>query len=292
MPYGQIVVGPPGAGKSTYCTGLQLFFKATGRKSVVFNMDPANESLPYAAAVSIRDLVKAEDVAAEHKLGPNGSLLFCMEVLEKNFAWLHARMKEHRASYIVFDFPGQVELYTHNDCIRSIVQHMVALDYRIACINLVDSHYCTDPAKFISVLLMSLTVIIKLEIPAINVLSKIDLIEQYGELPFSLEYFMECADLGHLAESLNADPLLAKYAKLNHVMCELVEDFPFVGYHTLDIQNRESVMRVTKAVDKANGYSIANFDMSKATYSALVGTPDRDSQYVGDVEERYVKSRR
>jgi GPN-loop GTPase len=291
MPYGQIVVGPPGAGKSTYCAGLQQFFTATGRKAVVFNMDPANDALPYTAAVSIRDLVKSEDVALEHKLGPNGSLLFAMETLEKNFAWLHARMKEHRASYIVFDFPGQVELYTHNNCIRNIVQHMIALDYRIACVNLVDSHYCTDPAKFISVLLMSLTVIIKLELPAINVLSKIDLIEQYGELPFSLEYFTECANLSHLANALNTDPLLYKYAKLNHAMCELVEDFPFVGYHTLDIQDRESVLRVTRAVDKANGYSLANLDMSKVTYKAIVGVPDRESQYVAEVEERYVKRR-
>jgi GPN-loop GTPase len=31
MPYGQIVVGPPGAGKSTYCAGLLQFLTAAGR---------------------------------------------------------------------------------------------------------------------------------------------------------------------------------------------------------------------------------------------------------------------
>jgi Conserved hypothetical ATP binding protein len=31
MPHGQIVIGPPGAGKTTYCAGLQQFFAATGR---------------------------------------------------------------------------------------------------------------------------------------------------------------------------------------------------------------------------------------------------------------------
>lgn len=63
---------------------------------------------------------------------------------------------------------------------------------QITAVNLVDSHYCADAAKFIAVMLTSLTVMINLELPAINVLSKIDLIEQFGELrtclhPLSLD---------------------------------------------------------------------------------------------------------
>lgn len=53
---------------------------------------------------------------------------------------------------------------------------------QITAVNLVDSHYCTDPAKFIAVMMTSVTTTIQLELPAVNVLSKIDLIEQYGEL--------------------------------------------------------------------------------------------------------------
>lgn len=262
------------------------------RKTAIFNMDPANEEVPYTAAVSIRELVRVEEVAAEHKLGPNGSLLYAMELLEKNFDWLRARMAEHKGKYLLFDFPGQVELYTHNDCIRGVVQRMVALNYRIAVVNLVDSHYCTDPAKFIAVLLMSLTAVIKLELPAVNVLSKVDLIEQYGELPFNLEFFTESEDLSALVAALDADPRFRRYAKLNAALCELVEDFPFVGFHTLDIQDRESVMRVTKAVDKANGYSFTNLEIAKGTYNAIVGLQERDNRWVEDVQERYVKRNR
>jgi GPN-loop GTPase len=291
MPHGQIVVGPPGAGKTTYCAGLEQYFAATGRKVAIFNMDPANDAVPYAAAASIRDLVRAEAVAAELHLGPNGSLLYAMELLEKNFSWLRARMAEHGDKYLVFDFPGQVELYTHNDCVRRVVQRMVALNYRIAVVNLVDSHYCTDASKFIAVLLMSLTAIVQLELPAVNVLSKIDLIEQYGELPFSLEYFTESNDLSALSASLDVDPAFHKHARLNRALVELVEDFPWVGFHTLDIQDRESVTRVTRAVDKANGYSLANLEVGKATYSALVGAPERDHRWVEDVQERYTRRR-
>lgn len=252
-------------------------------------MDPANDKLPYKAAVSIRELVCAEKVATDLKLGPNGSLLYSMEMLEKNFAWLRSRMAEHKDKYLVFDFPGQIELYTHNDCIHRVVQRMQALNYRLTCVNMVDSHYCTDPSKFISAALMSLTAIIKLELPAVNILSKIDLIEAYGELPFDLEYFTECQDLQQLVCALDEDPIMRKYAKLSRALCELLEDFPWVGFHTLDIQDRESLLRVTRVVDKANGYSYANMEIGKSTYEAIVGAPEVDHRWVQDVQERYTK---
>ena len=45
-----------------------------------------------------------------------------------------------------------------------------------------DSHYCSDPAKFVSVLLTSLSTMVQVELPHVNILSKVDLIQQYGKL--------------------------------------------------------------------------------------------------------------
>ena len=53
---------------------------------------------------------------------------------------------------------------------------------QLAAVHLVDSHYCSDPSKFVSVLLTSLSTMIQMELPHVNVLSKIDIIEQYGKL--------------------------------------------------------------------------------------------------------------
>lgn len=53
---------------------------------------------------------------------------------------------------------------------------------QLVAVHLVDAHYCTDPAKYISVLLLSLKTMIQLELPHVNVLSKIDLVESYGKL--------------------------------------------------------------------------------------------------------------
>lgn len=72
MPFGQVVVGPPGSGKTTYCHGMQQFMQAAGRKVAIVNLDPANDMLPYQPAVDVADLVCLEKVMVELKLGPNG----------------------------------------------------------------------------------------------------------------------------------------------------------------------------------------------------------------------------
>lgn len=44
--FGQLVVGPPGSGKSTYCAALARHLSALGRPSAVINLDPAAEGTP------------------------------------------------------------------------------------------------------------------------------------------------------------------------------------------------------------------------------------------------------
>ena len=41
-------------------------------------------------------------------LGPNGALVFCMEMLEKNLNWLLNQMAAFPEAYFIFDLPGQV----------------------------------------------------------------------------------------------------------------------------------------------------------------------------------------
>ena len=60
MVFGQVVIGPPGSGKTTYCQGMVQYLAALGRQVAVINLDPANETLPYTAAADIRDLVSQE----------------------------------------------------------------------------------------------------------------------------------------------------------------------------------------------------------------------------------------
>jgi GPN-loop GTPase len=180
--WGQLVCGPPGSGKSTYCAALCEFLNNAGRPTIIVNLDPANEQPIYKPTISIQDLITVEDVGDTYGLGPNGSLMYCLEFLEHNVDWLAEHLRDEAYGfYVLFDCPGQAELYTHHESFAKIVKYLkTTLDYRLAAVHLVDAHYCSDPSKFIAASLLSLTAMIRLELPHINVLSKLDLIKAYG----------------------------------------------------------------------------------------------------------------
>lgn len=132
--FGQVVIGPPGSGKTTYCQGMQEFLTHLGRKVVVVNMDPANEGIPYSCAVDISELVTLDDVMGGLKLGPNGGLLYCMEYVEANLDWLEEKLKQYSDCYFLFDCPGQVELYTHQNSVKNIFSQLAKWNFRVSFI--------------------------------------------------------------------------------------------------------------------------------------------------------------
>ena len=227
--YGQVVAGPPGSGKTTYCTGMQDYLRLLGREAWVINLDPANEvpkkpiiatnrneqetatteeeignALPYDTLLDVCDsVVNLSSVMKQLGLGPNGGLVYCMEYLEAHVdevvEMIRQKVSSTPEAYLIFDLPGQVELYTHGTAVPKLLHTLCKiLDLRLVAIQLVDSHYCTEPANFLSAALLGTTTMLRLELPTVNVLSKIDLLANYGPLPFSLEFFTECQDLDRL----------------------------------------------------------------------------------------------
>lgn len=89
-----VPIGPPGSGKSTLVNGLQQFMKAISRPCSAVNLDPANDNIPYQADVDVRELVDIEEVMAREELGPNGGILWAMEEVESEFAWLEERLDD------------------------------------------------------------------------------------------------------------------------------------------------------------------------------------------------------
>ena len=208
--YGQVVVGPPGAGKTTFCDGMQQYLKLLGRDACVVNLDPANdENLPYEPLFDVcQDAVHLASVMERLELGPNGGLLYCMEYLESHADEIIHRLEDRLSanSYLILDFPGQVELYTHSTCVQNLLHKLTRqLDLRLTAVQLIDAHYCTDATKFLSAALLGTTTLLRLELPAVSVLSKVDLLltSSYGELPLQLEFFTECHDLDRLVPFLD-----------------------------------------------------------------------------------------
>jgi len=104
---------------------------AVGRKASVVNLDPANDMTSYEPAIDVRDLVTLESIMSNDELGPNGSVLYALEELEHNLDWLRERLKKLGEDYVLFDCPGQVELFTHHDSLRKIFFAIQKMGYRV-----------------------------------------------------------------------------------------------------------------------------------------------------------------
>ncbi|KAK9876859.1 hypothetical protein WA026_015092 [Henosepilachna vigintioctopunctata] len=147
--------------------------KKLNREAAVINLDPANENMSYIPKINIMELITAEEAMKTLNLGPNGALMYCMEYLEENFDWLLNQLLQIKNCYLIFDLPGQVELYTHHNSIKNICEKLQKLNYHFCCVHMVDSHYCSDPSKFISTLLLSLSTMMQIGLPHVNVLTKV-----------------------------------------------------------------------------------------------------------------------
>jgi GTPase SAR1 family protein len=205
--FAELVCGPPGCGKTTYCEGKRQFLSVYDplRPVVIVNFDPANEfSFPYPCDVDIREIVSVDKIMSEEGLGPNGSYLFAASVIRSSFPAIVSRIEEfvavrqqevaslarqslssthmhgggsvERAPYIIIDCPGQVEFYVFSDMMRDFT---LMLQKRLSCsvctVHLADAVVSSrDLGSYVATCLLALSTMTDLELPHVNVLSKWD----------------------------------------------------------------------------------------------------------------------
>jgi len=95
---------------------------------------------------------------------------------------------------------------------------------------------------------------LRIELPQVNILSKIDLAEQYGKLQFGLDFYTEVLDLEYLLDAINTDPFMKKYHRFNASIIRIIENYGLVSFFPLSVSNMETIKKVRAAIDQANGY--------------------------------------
>ncbi|CAM6109943.1 unnamed protein product [Calypogeia fissa] len=273
--YAQLVIGPAGSGKSTYCYNLHEHCSSIGRTVHVVNLDPAADQFKYPVAVDIRELISLEDVMEELKLGPNGGLVYCMEYLEDNLDdWLSEQLEDYiDDDYLVFDCPGQIELYSHIPVLRTFVDQLKRWDFNVCAVYLLDSQFVSDVTKYISGCMASLSAMVQLEIPHVNVLTKIDLLPNKKDL----EKFLD-PDARLLLGELNQQ-MAPRFAKLNKSLAELVDDYSMVSFLSLDVRDEESIQYLLSHIDNAIQFG-EDAEVKVKDYDPELG----DAEDVGDFD--------
>ncbi|KAI1495864.1 GPN-loop GTPase 3 like protein [Biscogniauxia marginata] len=278
--FGVMVMGPAGAGKSTFCASLITHLQLNRRSSFYVNLDPAAESFEHAPDLDIRELISLEDVMEEMGLGPNGGLIYCFEFLMENLDFLTEALDSLTEEYLViFDMPGQIELYTHVPILPALVRFLTrsgALDMRLCAAYLLEATFVVDRAKFFAGTLSAMSAMVMLEIPHINVLSKMDLVRDQvrkkdlkrfitpdsgllDDDPAEIARRREegvAADDDDTANPQDKDAVMrgAGFRRLNKAVAGLIENFSMVSYLKLDVQDEESVGAILSYIDDCIQY--------------------------------------
>ncbi|KAI7457973.1 hypothetical protein D0860_04890 [Hortaea werneckii] len=270
--YGTIIMGPAGAGKTTFCSALIQHLRNNKRSCFYINLDPAAEEFVYEPDIDIRELITLEDVMEELHLGPNGGLIYCFEFLLENMDFLTEPLEDVTEEYLILiDMPGQIELYTHVPIIPNLVKTLNrgSLNISMCAAYLLESTFIVDRAKFFAGTLSAMSAMLMLELPHVNILSKMDLVKgqvarkelkKYIEPDISL--LQDAPESGLLYEYKegvdNGDPTDAdkvmsgdSFSKLNRAVGNLIDEFSLVSFLKLDAQSEDSVGAVLSYIDDA-----------------------------------------
>lgn len=81
-------------------------------------------------------------------------------------------------SFVLFDCPGQIELYSHLDVMQRLARAITKAGFMMSAVYCADGTFINEPAKYISACLTALSTMTQLNVPHLNVLTKCDKLKQ------------------------------------------------------------------------------------------------------------------
>ena len=261
--FGQLIIGAPGSGKTTYIKSMKDFYSQCGRKTVTINLDPANDKKTSIFDIDIRNLINLEEVENKLQLGPNGSFLYCINFLNENILWLDKQINQEKFKdyyYYLIDTPGQIEIFTISPEFKNICEYITnvkKLNIKLCCVNLIECINMCDMPKYIFSIFSVLNSMINLALPQVNFISKCDLIQQLKttqEFELPLEFYKNPNDETQLKYYFEDLKMNKKFKNLNQKIAEFITDYGLVSFTLLDLSNTRHINRASYLIDKANGY--------------------------------------
>ncbi|KAL5970016.1 GPN-loop GTPase 3, partial [Taenia solium] len=236
----------------------------------VVNLDPAAEYFEYTPSADIRDLIQVDDTMQDDELGlgPNGGLIFCMEYLCQNLNWLDEALGEDELDYILFDCPGQIELYSHLSVFPRLVEYLQQKwDFHIASVFILDARFLVDGSHFLSGILSALSAMVCLGTPHVNVMTKLDMLSEDKQKLISSRYLQpELDDLCETSGDEEIDGKAAssrKFSRLTRILAGLVERYSLVQFQPLNRDKEEMIEDLLFQIDQCLQYGEDNEPMNR-----------------------------
>ncbi|OMJ16983.1 GPN-loop GTPase 3, partial [Smittium culicis] len=233
-------MGPAGSGKSTYCATALQYYQNAKRNVHLMNLDPAAEKFEYNPSI--------EDVMEEMGYGPNGGLIYCFEFLMESLDWLEEQIGDFDDDYLIIDCPGQIELYTHFPLMRQFCYALQnTFKFNIVGVYCLESQFIEDTTKYFAGVMSATSAMFNLEIPQINVMTKMDLVSP--DLKKSLDRYFDPDKSLLLSEANKQTP--PKFLSLNNAISSIIDEFSMVSFIPLDISDEDSIAYVISHADNS-----------------------------------------
>ena len=144
-----------------------------GEDAIAVNLDPGVVTLPYEPDVDVRGRIVMQELMEQYELGPNGALILAADLIATKLAEIQEEIDSYRAEHVIVDTPGQTELFAYRESGEFVVREMKA-DSKVL-LFLMDPLLANSPANFLSLVLLSASVGLRMNIPKISVLTKRDI---------------------------------------------------------------------------------------------------------------------
>jgi len=153
-----------------------------------------------------------------------------------------------------------IELYTHHPLFPTLIKHLQMHSIRTCCVYLLESQFMEDRYKFFAGVLSAMSAMVNLELPWINVMTKMDLIT-----PGHTKGKNGMRSKRDIARYLEPDPYLLsdetvkaqsnpRFHAMNQAIVGLIEDHPLVSFLPLDLTSTDSLEAVLSHIDYAMQY--------------------------------------
>lgn len=236
MIYCEIVIGPPGSGKSTYVQKKAEDIKH--RNPYLINLDPGNI---YTGLYDYNVSCTVKDYQIKNKMGPNGATKNILKDFVNNIEDFYYNFLENRENYLIIDLPGQVEFFITGDSLTRLIHFLTKKDINVVIVNLIDLVFFNT--SLLPSYLFTYISIFRMEVPFICVISKCDKYNMYD-----MEYSLE--DIA----SLKVLDLLKTNEKYEKMVSSFLSDYFVYNFHVLNYKDKNTTKLLQLNIDKSSGY--------------------------------------
>jgi GTPase SAR1 family protein len=169
-------IGTAGSGKSSLVQAFSEWLHANGINSIIVNLDPGADFIPYQADVDIRDWIHLDEIMKDYSLGPNGAQIVASDLMAVNSKEWVPVVKKMETDYCLIDTPGQMELFAFRQSSNALVEELGKEDSFLVFLS--DPTLARTPNGFVSDMMLCGITQFRFSLPILNVLSKSDLLNE------------------------------------------------------------------------------------------------------------------